>query len=632
MSVDSPGIPSAPVRRFFPFSGERGAILLESQRPDVRDRYSYLLRNPVSLLSTSSAGEVPRILEEASCRQREGFAVAGYVSYEAGFALDAAFSPIDAIEGDFPLVWFGIYPGFLRFDHLLRRWESSGSVDWPEEERGDPLPTYGDPIDPRFSFTETEYGVKVEEIRRAIAAGCYYQANLTGKFSFHFPGDPFTLYARLQAIQPVRYGAFLRTDAGCILSQSPELFFRVRGKNIEVQPMKGTAARGRTEAEDRRAAAALKADPKNRAENVMIVDLMRNDLGKVCEIGSVHVPRLFEVHRLRTVLQMVSTVSGTLRPGATVSSLFRALFPCGSVTGAPKISAMRALRRLETSPRGVYTGAIGILLPGGDMTFSVAIRTVTLRNGRAKAGAGGGIVWDSDPREEYREACLKGGYLSEPSFSFQLIETFLWSPGTGFRFLPEHLRRLASSARYFGFRFREENVRSALHSALRKEKAAGPRRIRLLLEGSGEVSVEVSPLSPVRKGTGPARVTISTVGVSSRDPFVRHKTTHRGWRDKELQKARADGFDEVIFLNERGEVTEGAITNLFVEAAGRLLTSPAACGLLEGIRRRRVLADRSLRASERVLYPEDLRTCRRILLTNSVRGVMPAVLDADGIP
>ncbi|MHB9061012.1 MAG: aminodeoxychorismate synthase component I [Desulfobacteria bacterium] len=630
--MDSPGIASAPVRRFFPFSGERGAILLESQRPDVRDRYSYLLKNPVSLLSTSSAGEVPRILEEASYRQREGFAVAGYVSYEAGFSLDAAFSPRDAIEGDFPLVWFGIYSGFLRFDHFLHRWESSGSVDWPEEERGDPPPPYGDSIDPRFSFTETEYGVKVEEIRRAIAAGRYYQANLTGKFSFPFPGDPFSLYARLRATQAVKYGAFLRTDAGCILSQSPELFFRVRGKNIEVQPMKGTAARGRTEVEDRQAAAVLKADPKNRAENVMIVDLMRNDLGKVCEVGSVHVSRLFEVRRLRTVLQMVSTVSGTLRPGATVGSLFRALFPCGSVTGAPKISAMRALRGLEPSPRGVYTGAIGILLPGGGMAFSVAIRTVTLRDGLADAGAGGGIVWDSDPREEYLEACLKGRYLSEPPVSFQLIETFLWSPGTGFRFLPGHLRRLASSARYFGFRFREENIRSALHSALRKEKAAGPRRIRLLLAESGDVSVEVSPPSPVRKGTGPARMTLSNVVVSSRDPFVRHKTTHRGWRDEELRKARADGFDEVIFLNERGEVTEGAITNLFVEAAGRLLTPPAACGLLEGIRRRRVLADRSFRASERVLYPEDLRTCRRILLTNSVRGVMPAVLDADGIP
>ena len=598
----------------------------------MRDRYSYLLRNPVSLLSTSSAGEVPRILEEASNRQTKGFVVAGYISYEAGFAFDAAFSPIDAIEGDFPLVWFGIYPGFLRFDHLLRRWESSGSADWPEEERGDPPSPDGYPIDPRFSFTETEYGVKVEEIRRAIAAGRYYQANLTGKFSFPFPGDPFSLYARLQAIQPVRYGAFLRTDSGCILSQSPELFFRIRGRNIEVQPMKGTAARGRTEAEDRRAAAALKADPKNRAENVMIVDLMRNDLGKVCEVGSVHVPRLFEVHRLRTVLQMVSTVSGTLRPGATVGSLFRALFPCGSVTGAPKISAMRALRGLETRPRGVYTGAIGILLPGGDMTFSVAIRTVTLRNGLAEAGAGGGIVWDSDPREEYGEACLKGRYLSEPPVSFQLIETFLWSPGTGFRFLPGHLRRLALSARYFGFRFREETVRAALRSAIRKEKAAGPRRIRLLLARSGEVSVEISPIATILKETGPARVTFSKVVVSSRDPFVRHKTTHRGWRDEELRKARAGGFDEVIFLNERGEVTEGAITNLFVEAAGRLLTPPAVSGLLEGIWRRRVLANRSLRASERVLFPEDLRTCRRILLTNSVRGVMPAELDADGIP
>jgi para-aminobenzoate synthetase/4-amino-4-deoxychorismate lyase len=630
--MDSRDIFSAPARRFFPFSGERGAILLESQRPDVRNRYSYLLRNPVSLLSTSSTVEAPRILEEASVRQAGGFAVAGYVSYEAGFAFDAAFSPTGVPAGDFPLAWFGIYPGFLRFDHLLRRWESSGSVDWPEEERGDPPPPYGSPIDPRFSFTETEYGVKVEEIRRAIAAGRYYQANLTGKFSFPFTGDPFSLYARLRTIQPVKYGAFLRTDAGCILSQSPELFFRVRGRNIEVQPMKGTAARGRTEAEDNRAAAALKADPKNRAENVMIVDLMRNDLGKVCEIGSVHVPRLFEVHRLRTVLQMVSTVSGTLRPEATVSSLLRALFPCGSVTGAPKISAMRALRRLETSPRGVYTGAVGILLPGGDMTFSVAIRTVALRDGLAKAGAGGGIVWDSDPREEFREACLKGRYLSEPPVSFQLIETFLWSPGTGFRFLPEHLRRLASSARYFGFRFREETVRSALRSALLKEAAAGPQKVRLLLARNGDVSVEISPVAPILKEAGPARVTLSKVIVSSRDPFVRHKTTHREWRDDALRKARADGFDEVIFLNERGEVTGGAITNLFVEAAGRLLTPRAACGLLEGVWRRRMLADRTMRASERVLFPEDLRKCRRILLTNSVRGVMPALLDADGEP
>ncbi len=630
--MDSQGIPPDPVRRFSPCSGERGAVLLESQRPDVRDRYSYLLKNPVSILSASSAAEVSDLLEEASRRQKEGFAVAGYVSYEAGFSLDAATSRECTAGNDFPLAWFGVYPGFLRFDHLLRRWEQSGSVDWPEEERGALPSPDGNPIAPRFSFTEAEYGIKVEEIRRDIAAGRYYQANLTGKFSFPFSGDPFSLYARLRAIQPVKYGAFLRTDPGCILSQSPELFFRVRGREIEVQPMKGTAARGRTEAEDRRAAAALKADPKCRAENVMIVDLMRNDLGKVCEVGSVRVPRLFDVHRLRTVLQMVSTVSGTLRPGVAMDSLFRALFPCGSVTGAPKISAMRALRRLEPSPRGVYTGAIGILLPGGDMTFSVGIRTVTLRDGLAEAGAGGGIVWDSDPVEEYREACLKGRYLSEPPVSFQLIETFLWSPGMEFRFLSDHLRRLASSARYFGFRYREESVRAALRSAVRAGAATGPRKVRLLLARNGEANVEISPVAPIAAGAGPLRVRLSKVGVSSRDPFVRHKTTHREWRDGELRKAKADGFDEVVFLNERGEVAEGAITNIFVEEAGRLLTPPAACGLLEGIWRRRVLADRPAKASERVLYPEDLGTCRRILLTNSVRGMMPAAMNAGGGP
>jgi para-aminobenzoate synthetase/4-amino-4-deoxychorismate lyase len=356
----------------------------------------------------------------------------------------------------------------------------------------------------------------------------------------------------------------------------------------------------------------------------MIVDLMRNDLGKVCEVGTVRVPRLFEVQRLRTVLQMVSTVSGTLRTGWNVGELFRALFPCGSVTGAPKIAAMRALRDIEPSPRGVYTGAIGLLLPGGNMTFSVAIRTVTLRNGKAAAGAGGGIVSDSDPGEEFLEACLKGKYLSEPPVIFRLIETFLWVPGAGFRFLPEHLRRLASSARYFGFRFRKENVLSALDSAVRKERANGHRRIRMLLARNGEVSVEVHAFAPILGGAGPARVTLSKVLVSSRDPFVRHKTTNRAWRDDELRKARDAGFDEVIFRNERGEVADGSVTNLFVDVGGRLLTSPATCGLLDGVFRRRVLANRSLRAEERILHPEDLWTCRRILLTNSIRGMVPA--------
>ena len=287
---------------------------------------------------------------------------------------------------------------------------------------------------------------------------------------------------------------------------------------------------------------------------------------------------------------------------------------------------MRLLRRLEPDPRGVYTGAIGILLPGGDMAFSVAIRTVTVRDGRAEAGAGGGIVWDSNPAEELREALQKGRYLTEPPVDFGLIETFLWTPGGGFRFLADHLRRLPSSARYFGFRFRRQAILSALSDAVGDIGGGDGRRVRLLLRRDGRISVGLSSLPGPGTETATYRVTLSDITVSSCDPFVHHKTTNRSWRDQELEKARKAGFDEVLFLNERGELTEGAITNVFLAMSGRLYTPPAACGLLEGVYRRRMLSDRMLRASERVLFPEDLQRADRILLTNSVRGIIPATL------
>ena len=606
-------------------------MLLETQIAGPRDRHSYLLRSPRKVLASSRPEDVPRLLEEAESWRSKGFPLAGFLSYEAGFALEAAFDrkdypASDVVEPDFPLIWFGVYEGYLRFDHLQRRWSRGGPCppDWPEGRNGTPIPSSDARPDPTFSLPEDDHAERVAAIRRAIETGDVYQANLTGKFSFPFDGDPFALYMRLRAVQPVRYGAFLRTDSGCILSCSPELFFRVRNGTIETRPMKGTAPRGLTESEDRRAAALLRSDPKNRAENVMIVDLLRNDLGRVCRAGSVRVPRLFTVERYRTVLQMVSPVIGQLLPGTSLLSLFRALFPCGSVTGAPKIASMRLLRKIETGPRGVYTGAIGILLPGGDMTFSVAIRTVTIKDNRAEAGSGGGIVWDSRPEEEFQEAVLKQRYLVDPPLEFQLIETLLWSPGTGFRFLPHHLRRLSSSARYFGFRIRREEILSALESAIRSHADSAARKIRLLLGRDGAASVEVSPVPPLRDRRGPPRVKISTVSVSSRDPFLRHKTTNRAWRDAELRKAVEEGFDEVIFLNERGEITEGAISNLFLDFGGKLLTPPASCGLLEGVFRRSILADRAWRAAEKILYPEDLEKAAEIVLTNSVRGARRA--------
>jgi para-aminobenzoate synthetase/4-amino-4-deoxychorismate lyase len=612
----------SPASVFAPASAKTGAMLLETQRPDLRDRHSFLLKDPDRILAAYRPEEVPSLLDEAGAWQARGYPVAGFIAYEAGYALESALTLPGRHESPFPLAWLAVYPGVLRFDHLRNRWDRIGpsAPEWAECDEGNPLSPFLGELEPRFSFRREEYAGRLGEIRRAIARGDVYQANLTGKFSFPFTGDPFALYARLRAAQPVPYGAFLRTESACIVSQSPELFFRVRGGKIEVRPMKGTAARGLSASEDRRAAGELKEDPKNRAENVMIVDLLRNDLGRVCRTGSIRVSRMFEVQRYRTLLQMVSTVSGTLLPGTTLLDLCRALFPCGSVTGAPKISSMRLLRRLETSPRDVYAGAIGILLPGGDMAFSVAIRTVTVRNGLAEAGAGGGIVWDSEPDGEFREAHQKARYLVEPPLDFELIETLLWTPEGGFRFLDDHLRRLSSSARYFGFRFRREAALAALGSAVRNGAACGPGKVRMLLRADGRVSANVSFAPGAWSATAPCRVALSRIRVSSRDPFLRHKTTNRAWRDEELRKAREAGFDEVLFLNERGELTEGAISNVFLEISGRLYTPPAACGLLEGVYRRRMLSDRKRRASERVLFPEDLQKGGRVLLSNSVRG------------
>jgi para-aminobenzoate synthetase/4-amino-4-deoxychorismate lyase len=612
----------SPASVFAHSSAKPGAMLLETQRTDIRDRFSYLLKDPERILSASRPDEVPLLLEEAGAWQARGFPVAGFIAYEAGYALDSAFAPPDPHAAPFPLAWLGVYPGVLRFDHLRKRWERGGPSppEWASGEDKNSPSTFLGELEPGFSFGREEYEGRVEEIRRAIFRGDVYQANLTGKFVFPFPDDPFALYLRLRAAQPVPYGAFLRTGSCCIVSQSPELFFRVRRGEIEVRPMKGTAARGLSASEDRKAARDLKADPKNRAENVMIVDLLRNDLGKVCRTGSIRASRMFEVQRYRTLLQMVSTVSGTLAPGTTLLDLCRALFPCGSVTGAPKISSMRLLRRLEPSPRGVYTGAIGILMPGGDMTFSVAIRTVTVRNGMAEAGAGGGIVWDSDPDGEFREAHQKARYLVEPPADFELIETLLWTPDGGFRFLGDHLRRISSSARYFGFRFRRGAALAALDSAVRDGGTAGPCKVRMLLRADGHVSASVSPYPGERDASAPGRVALSRIAVSSRDPFLRHKTTNRAWRDDELRNVREAGFDEVLFLNERGELTEGAISNVFLEISGRIYTPPSACGLLEGVYRQRLLSDRRRSASERVLFMEDLQKADRILLTNSVRG------------
>jgi para-aminobenzoate synthetase/4-amino-4-deoxychorismate lyase len=379
--------------------------------------------------------------------------------------------------------------------------------------------------------------------------------------------------------------------------------------------MKGTMPRGLDSTEDAQAALRLQRDEKNRAEHVMIVDLLRNDLGRICTTGSVHVDDLFSVERYETLLQMTSTISGTLRPATSFYDIFRAMFPCGSITGAPKIRTMQIIRELEAHPRGVYTGAIGFIAPNRSATFSVAIRTLVLHDNHARMGVGGGIVADSIPEDEHRECLLKASFLTRPLQTFELIETMLWDQQ--YHRLSLHLDRLESSSTYFDFLYDRTAIEAQLRAFAHFLDPRQRHRVRLLLARPGILTLTSQPL-PAELPT--VSVRLSPHRVTSTDPFLRHKTTRRHFYDQQLAAARADGFDEVIFLNERGELTEGAISNLFVERAGKLLTPPLASGVLPGVMRRHLL-ETLPGIEERILTLADLQPPNTLWLCNSVRGL-----------
>jgi para-aminobenzoate synthetase/4-amino-4-deoxychorismate lyase len=394
--------------------------------------------------------------------------------------------------------------------------------------------------------------------------------------------------------------------------------------------MKGTARRGRTTGEDREIADWLRNDPKNRSENVMIVDLLRNDLGRIARFGSVRAESLFAVERYPTLWQMTSTVTAELRPGISLHDIFRALFPCGSVTGAPKVRAMQLLAELEREPRGVYTGAIGFFSPR-QTVFNVAIRTLELVNGRGVFGVGSGVVIDSGAADEFRECLLKAEFLAGPAHrtknsffvsqpdKFFLIETMLWNGD--FPLLELHLDRLADSAEYFGFDCDRAAIRAALEEHALRFPDVTPRKVRLLLiDADGNFGINSEPLPPAGSPGHIGRVFIAKRHTDPTDPTLYHKTTQRGAYVFDQLEAQRKGFDDVLFLNLRGEVTEGAISNVFIEKDGRWFTPPIACGLLAGVFRRHLMATRP-EIEERLLTLDDLRSADAIYLTNAVRGL-----------
>jgi para-aminobenzoate synthetase / 4-amino-4-deoxychorismate lyase len=588
------------------------SVLLETSRFDSANQCSYLFLNPLRAIAVNCLDEIPELFAQIEAALASGFHVAGYFSYECGYHFEP-FSGGTPASGDLPLAWFGIYSSPVVFDHSQGRFigpeAAPASSQNPEQ-----LP--GAVVDHVIlEIKKDEYCAKILEIKERIASGETYQVNFTDRVSLPVLTSPAATFAALAKQQPVAYSAFLNVAGHHILSFSPELFFRINNGKIVTRPMKGTMSRGLDAHEDTQAVMRLQNDEKNRSEHVMIVDLLRNDLGRICTVGSILVEDLFSVEKYETLLQMTSTVSGILRPGISYYDIFRSLFPSGSVTGAPKIRTMEIIREMERMPRGVYTGAIGFFSPLDTSVFNVAIRTLVMKDGMAQMGVGGGIVADSEPSEEYRECLLKAAFLTRPRRDFQLIETMLWKGE--FFLLSMHMDRMESSASYFNFAFNRQALLLRLHELSNSFAADKPYRVRVLLSSDGNFAGEKSELHEE-----PCAITVqlSPERTSSTDVFMRHKTTQREMYDRGYKEARAAGFGEVMFQNERGEITEGAISNIFIKKSGQLLTPLLTCGVLPGILRRHLLETEAT-AAEGIVTLEDLKTADAVFLCNSVRGL-----------
>ena len=595
----------------------RDSVLLHTSRPDAENRRSFLFMHPEEILTAEIPQDIPTLFRDMGRVLASGKYVAGYFAYECA----AHFELTTHVNGktNAPLAWFGVFSSVYTFDHLKNCFEP----DIPRELLRSSQPERSFTVSNlQLQIDKDAYNSKINSIHERIRAGETYQINLTDAYSFDFSGSPAAFYAALNESQAVPYSAFIHHGDQFILSLSPELFFRVNDRALVTCPMKGTAPRGRTLQEDLQISEWLKNDPKNRAENVMIVDLLRNDIGRLCEYGSVRAERLFAVEKYDTLFQMTSTVTGTLRPGVHPYEIFRSTFPCGSVTGAPKIRSMQIISELEHEPRGVYTGAIGYFAPDGDSTFNVAIRTVTLDGTRGKMGVGGGITIDSNAEEEFRECELKGAFLSNPGPSFSLFESLLWKGD--YPFLGQHLDRMEQSALYFDFVF--DRLRAQELLCKNAESLAQELRfkVRLSLARNGEMTIVNSVLMDRRADS--AIVAIAPYKTSPSDRFLYHKTSNRKLYDECSQLAKSQGFDDVLFFNERGELTEGAISNVVIQVGAALYTPPLSCGVLPGVFRRHLL-ETNPAASERVLTLRDLVTADAIYICNAVRGMRRVKLE-----
>lgn len=544
------------------------------------------------IVATELTDVQPALQDVEHLVNEKGWHAAGFLSYEAASAFDPALQTHAARSADLPYLWFGLYPE-------------------PEDIVLPPSIATRKTPDWTPTTSREEYDSSISKIKRYIADGRTYQVNYTLRLESKFSDSPWEFFLCL-AHRQNEHAAYVDTGRYVICSASPELFFELDGNTMTCRPMKGTAPRGRTTAEDRRQAKWLRNSEKNRAENVMIVDMIRNDLGRVAQTGSVQVTSLFEAERYPTLWQMTSTI--TARTNETLTGIFTALFPCASITGAPKVSTMKIIAELESTPRKIYTGSIGFLAPQRKAKFNVAIRTALIDRERqhAEYGVGGGIVWDSTSAEEYTEALLKARTLVEDTRPFSLLETMLWTPQDGFFLMQKHIDRMVDSAAYFGVPI----TREALEKYFGKisSRFETPQRVRVLLDPEGKLEVESAPFAPAEQAR-PLQVRLARRPIDSRNVFLFHKTTRRDVYEE--ARRGLDDVDDVLLYNEKEELTEFTIGNFVAELEGQLCTPPISCAVLPGTFRAHLLETGQI--AERPIHIKELVNCTRMFRINSIR-------------
>ncbi len=590
-------------------SGEKNTMLFETGYVDRANNKTYLFSKPLAVIRAYDYTGLKKAFQKIENYSKKYY-IAGYLSYEAGYYFENdIFTPKK--RSNFPLLEMLVFNKAACFEHFTGK--SRNLSPYYAKKTGKKSRPYK-VKKLRMVLDFEHYKRHILKIKEHIKAGDTYQVNFTGKLKFGFTGNSYNFYKELKNNQRVSFGAYINLGRRKILSLSPELFFCLKNNFITAKPMKGTVKRGKNLLEDRKMIAELKTGLKSRAENIMIVDMIRNDLGKICRTGSVKTSGIFEVEKYNTLFQMITTVTGELLPGTTYYDIFKSIFPGGSVTGAPKIRTMEIIRELEAEARGVYCGALGIIFPGEkekQAVFNIPIRTVFLENKRGELGAGGGIVWDSAAKSEYQEALLKSNFLTENTAGFCLLETLLWEDG--YFLLPGHIKRLKASAAYFSYPLETGRIKEQLK---RKEKEfnKGCRyKLRLLISENGTFNLEASRLEQEQVKD---RIVVSGMRTNSRDRFLYHKTTNRFLYEAERKKIVSNSILDIIFLNEKNEITEGAISNVFILKNGRYYTPPVSAGLLPGVYRSYYI--NRTKAVERPLSLLDLKKADSIIVTNSV--------------